>query len=330
MDEAPLKNLTSWVIANTLNKKMSGIEISMSSNDIYDLFINDKRSELKIAVVVGDLTYTNRPQFKKLIDRLSKNQDILSEDHVPIILICYDSDNGNMFFGNIVSWSYRYPIIHKSVTLRKLTPDSWTIFMDNVRIMSNDFRFVDIDKILVIRHLLIEINRVPRKAYGEIVYLRKPIGTETNSTIKIGNKPNEKDQISLRISDNEYPNDVLDDLILEAVKSSYPSTIRKSSVVSNMSCYEELDYLREMQTLPFEICIQPEDNLLTRDIWNMLHDVGLISLKLQIFMDKSWAKQFFLKEKGFAFLSFENWISNYGELLQLSQDTFLNVDSVSK
>ena len=205
-----------------LYRYFKNCKIDFSIQDFSDLIVSDTESDFRFAVSVKRTTYTESEAYSLTIDDILNYENINGKYRIPYAIMCVNEAKETAKFGIIIDWHNSTPIINQKVSLMEITEKSWNKIYNQILSLDKTIRALPNASWKVIKRIPIKDSNANN--LGEIMYLRdfKPNYKMSSPTVR---SEKEKWNIFINgISQNEYPNDKLDDLILKKIKEIYPQT----------------------------------------------------------------------------------------------------------
>lgn len=249
-----------------------------------DLIILQKNTQKKLAYVLVKTGVSN----KFLISKNEKSllDQVINVEKLPIVIFTMLGDD--IIFGILVYWHFNQYFYNKNITWRILNTQNLEWLKVALNAQRRDIRFLP--KHMFRIEKIISLNS-SSLLNGEIRYLRTfedGYKMKKNTTTK----GNEFDRFLYGIPENEYPNDVLDDTIFQAVKGVYPNASVKSKLILFETDIIDLTYLkdRRIETLKIYAISEKEsilipiadlDVLYTPNVWKGKEEIRNVSVKIR-------------------------------------------------
>lgn len=317
------------IVANLLYKRFAGISISFSNQPHYDLVVEEKQSGLVFGVKVGKMDYPSTEEYKKYLDLLEQSKYLLKEERLPIILMCADKETEEIKFGYQLTWERYRASIQTKVTLRDITPDTWDEMVANLKEMDRVIRVLDNEKISIVKRIEVEKKMQGGGiAHAEIIYLRRFTDQYKMQTKEVKTEQEKFQRMVTGIPEEEYPNDILDDVILKGIDSVFPNPRKKSYILLLNTELMDLKRNLERSKKAFNIRIEPEYSDLI-NYSGLIQSFRALEIPLTLYHDP--IKIFddtFNEEYPAVILPVAEWIQYYGILEKLKNETLRSVSDV--
>ena len=220
------------IVANLLFKKINGIGITLTDSPLYDMIVEEKESNLFFGVKVGDMNYLNSSQYASYIETLKQKNYRVDEERFPIILMCVDKKTEKVKFGYQLTWQRFRATIQSRVTLRDITMENWHTMIENLKNMDEVIRVLSNDTIHVVKRIAVERrNSLGGRACADIIYLRKFTDLYKLRPKDVETEQEKYSRMINGISEAEYPNDMLDDVILECINQKFPDSKKTTKIL---------------------------------------------------------------------------------------------------
>lgn len=317
------------IVANLLYKLIDGINITLSNSTLYDLVIEEKSCGLFFAVKVGDMDYPYTEDYQQYLKVLGERNYWTRDERLPIILMCADKNSEEIKFGYQLTWQRYRASIQTKVTLRDMTVENWEDMIVNLKEMDRVIRVLDNGKISVVKRIAIE-KKIPAggMSHGDIIYLRRFTNVYKMQQKEVSNEQEQFKRMLFEIPEEEYPHDLLDDLIMQGIENVYPGARKKSSILSLNTELQDLS--RELDRTKKEVRIRIEPNF--ADLQNyqgFINSVKILDIPLTLYHDPiKILGDNITDEYTSVTMPVVKWIESFGMLEQLLRDTFLRVEDV--
>lgn len=317
------------IVANLLYKKISGIVISFSNTPLYDMIIVEKQSSLQFGVKVGAMDYPTSEEYKSYLDLLEISRYELREERLPIILMCADKDTEVIRFGYQLTWERYRASIQTKVTLRDITPENWNVMIDNLKEMDRVIRVLNNDKISIVKRISVE-KKIAKGgvAHADFIYLRRFTEKYKIQEKEVKTEQEQFQRMLTGIPEDEYPNDILDDVIYRGIESVFSNPKKKSSILLLNTELQDLGRELERSKKSFNIRVEPEFSDLI-NYQGFVNSFGILEIPIMLYHDP--IKIFddtFDDEYSSVTAPVAEWIQIYGVLERLKNETLRSVADV--
>ena len=317
------------IVANLLFKKINGVLISFSSNLLYDLIVEDKQSSLQFGVKVGTMDFTATEEYKNYLSLLEKSRYELKDERMPIILMCADKDTEVIRYGYQLTWERYRATIQTKVTLRDITPENWEMMISNLKEMDRVIRVLDNEKISVIKRISVEKKMTSGGvAHADIIYLRRFTEKYKMKQKEVQNDQEKFQRMLMGIPEEEYPNDILDEVIFKGIEKAFPNPKKMSQIL--LLNTELMDLKRELERSKksFNIIIEPEFSDL-KNFQGFINSIRILEIPLTLYYEPlKIYEDTFHDEYQPLMTPVAEWIQDYGVLERLKNDTLRSVADV--
>lgn len=318
------------IAATILYRHLGNISIEYSQNQYYDLLVNiTSEADLRFGVVVKSSTFTSSQAFQHATNILAEldysNQDL----SLPIILMCVNEATESATFAFLICWNLGRPSIHKRVELRIANKENLELAKDVLKSMDNVIRILSVNNWNVLKtiNLRKDIGN-NREVSASLMYLRSFSGEYRMRQNKVVNEKEKMKRLLYGIPEEEYPSDILDELILHGVQRSYPDAKMKSRLILFSSEINDIQIISQYWKNDAEILIGPD--LLSYDILvqQYARQFQCIKLPLQIYGDNKYFKPYFENEFFEAYSNVGSWVNDYSSVLNLAKTTLKPVSTL--
>lgn len=317
------------IVANLLYKKINGIIVTFSNTPLYDLVVEEKQSGLLFGVKVGAMDYLASNDYQSYLKLLEESKYELKDERIPIILMCADKDTEIIRFGYQLTWERYRATVQTKVTLREITPENWEIMIINLKEMDRVIRILENDKISVIKRIAVE-KKMSRGgiAHADIIYLRRFTEQYKMQKKEVQTEQEKFHRMLTGIPEEEYPNDILDDIIMKGVESVFPNPRKKSHILLLNTEFQDLRRELERSKKEINIRIEPEFSDLL-NYQGFVDSFRILEIPLTLYHDP--IKIFddsFNDEYPSVVAPVAEWIRGYGVLERLKNETLRSIEDV--
>lgn len=317
------------IVANLLYKRIAGIAITFSNLPHYDLVVEEKQSGLVFGVKVGTMDYLSTEKYKEYLYLLEQSRYVLKEERLPIILMCADKETEAIRFGYQLTWERYRASIQTKVTLRDIAPETWDEMVTNLKEMDRVIRVLDNEKISIVRRIAVEKKmQWGGIAHAEIIYLRRFTEQYKMQTKEVKTEQEHFHRMITGIPEDEYPNDILDEVILKGINSVFPNPRKKSQILLLNTDLMDLKRNLDCARKAFNIRIEPEYSDLI-NYSGFIRSFRILEIPLTLYHEPIKIFDDTFKEECPAVISpVAEWIQNYGILEKLKNETLRSVSDV--
>lgn len=317
------------IVANLLYKKINSIIVSFSNTPLYDLVVEEKQSGLLFGVKAAGMDYPDSGEYQSYLKLLEDCKYELKDERMPIILMCADKDTEIIRFGYQLTWERYRATIQTKVTLRDINPENWEALIVNLKEMDRVIRFLENDKISVIKRIAVEKKMSwGGIAHADIIYLRRFTEQYKMQKKEVQTEQERFHRMLTGIPEEEYPNDILDDVILKGVESVFPNPQKKSQILLLNTELQDLKRELERSKKAINIRIEPEFS----DLLNykgFVNSFRILEIPITLYHDP--IKIFddsFNDEYPSVVAPVAEWIRGYGVLERLKNETLRSIEDV--
>ena len=182
------------------------------------------RPNMPFLVYVASSSFLQTNAYKEYLRRLEM-AEINGDDGLPIILMLVNENSESVMMSIILYWKYGRAFINSKPKFRTLSEDSIKWLTKCVEGLYNVISFLDNEDLRVIKQIDLNDDRF---IDAHVIYLRN-----FTPTYKMKEKDPEISDFERMLNgtpQNEYPNDILDDIILATIRKEYPNAEIKSAL----------------------------------------------------------------------------------------------------
>lgn len=317
------------IVAHLLYKKINSIIVSFSNTPLYDLVVEEKQSGLLFGVKAAGMDYPDSGEYQSYLKLLEDCKYELKDERMPIILMCADKDTEIIRFGYQLTWERYRATIQTKVTLRDINPENWEALIVNLKEMDRVIRFLENDKISVIKRIAVEKKMSwGGIAHADIIYLRRFTEQYKMQKKEVQTEQERFHRMLTGIPEEEYPNDILDDVILKGVESVFPNPRKKSQILLLNTELQDLKRELERSKKAINIRIEPEFSELL-NYKGFVNSFRILEIPITLYHDP--IKIFddsFNDEYPSVVAPVAEWIRGYGVLERLKNETLRSIEDV--
>lgn len=314
MDQKQWRSLQ--IAATILYRYFGKITIENSPNCLYDILVKyQDGSDLKFGVIVKSSTYLRSKQFSSDIELLKAQNFNLTDNQVPVLLMCINEVNETAKIGFLIGWRYGRPRIYNNLELRSFDKSNAEKVLEILKSMDDVIRVLSNNDLSVKKNISFS-NQYPQgiTQYGDIIYLRKLSSNYKMKKVEVVNKKEKFNRLLKGIPQDEYPSDLLDQLILQAVKSRYANAECKSSNVLFSTDLKDLQFYEGMHKTQCHIKILPDLSTLPQQFWGVVNGVNVVTINLELYVPGIFNVEVFDNECFEVSVDFDGWLKKYNEL----------------
>lgn len=326
--EQYLLTLRCRIAANLLYKRNSLLHISMTNNPFYDLLVEDSNSGLRFGVKVGGKDYDHSEVFlDSYLTKLSHYYlcDKEEIDLIPICLMCVDEVTEEGRCGLLVSFIRNKPEIIKEPMLRALSKSGYNGLIKELYESDYVIRFLDMKLVGILKTIVFE-NPCDLKAQGKVVYRRNFTDTYRMPPPREEGDKDRFDHYLHGPSQEEYPSDELDRVILSAIRSRYTNVKLNNSLLIFNRDYKDLR--RDYGDLPRKSIVIQVEPILDPDTFHYLGElIRCPRIGLSLYIDNPLYKDIFSDLIIQYTIEKENWSDIYDKIITL-QPTLTDLSKI--
>lgn len=270
-------------VKDILLKFWPGINILDFETPICDLLVEVQDTSLKFSVEVkikSSLTEQVLSDFYNQVGLAIYRQ---GAPNIPVILALYDDQLGSVELGIAVSWRINSPVVDKNMKFIELNQDTADAILDNIKASDSVIRMLSDTNCKVVKRINFRIPFDKLKIACHIIYLRDFSPAYKMNCRKPQNKQEEMNRFLYGIPQDEYPNDPMDEMILDAIKNKYVDAECRSSLLLFSTELRDLKTeLSSMLRFDCNILIEPS---VSQTLLPYFDGIKIVSLRLDTFMD---------------------------------------------
>ena len=317
------------IVANLLYKRINGIAIKFSNSPLYDLVVEEKQSGLLFGVKVGQSDFADSLEYKSYLSLLEQRGYEMTDERLPIILMCADKETEVIKFGYQLTWERYRASVQTKVTLRDITPDNWETMIINLKEMDRVIRILDNNKISIVKRVSVE-RKMPYGgvAHAEVIYLRRFTDHYKMKQKEVRSEQERFQRMLTGIPEEEYPRDLLDEVILKGVEKVFPQPVVKSQILLLNIELQDLRREQEQTQKTYNIRVEPEISDLI-NYQGFIQSIRILEIPLTLYHSPiRLFNDCFNNEYPTVKEPLPEWIQNYGILEKLKNETLRSMTDV--
>ena len=213
---------------------------------------------------------------------------------LPIILLLVNEEKESAKVGFLVGWRFGRPRIYKNFELRALNQKSADTCLQIIKSMDEVIRVLSTENINVLKRISfskkLHDNRVQQ---AEILYLRKLSSSYRMNQKEVVDERERFERLLKGTPEDEYPQDELDNVILEAVKNQYKNAKVSSKLLLLSTDIEDLQHYKDIHCYHTTLLVSPDLSNLPKVALSMLDGLEMFNVGLDIFVENVFYQQAF-------------------------------------
>lgn len=180
--------------------------------------------DMPFLISVASTSFLQTRAYKDYLGRL-EHMEIRGNAGLPIVLMLVNENSGSIMLSIILYWKYGRAFINNKPKFRTLNENNVRWLSSCIEGLYNVISFLDDNDLRVVKQIDLNDDRFED---AHVIYLRN-----FTATYKMKEKNPEIDDFERMLNgtpQNEYPNDILDDVILAMIRKKYPNAEIKSSL----------------------------------------------------------------------------------------------------
>ena len=251
-------------------------------------------TDLKFGVIVKK-AFDNLPNsIDRLVNMLNKVDYTQAVNQIPIVLLAVDEPTESAKIAFLVGWRFGKPRIYKNFELRNLNQKTADICLQIIKSMDDVIRILSVDDLNVLKKITfskkLADNRVQQ---AEVLYLRKLSSTYRMSQKEVVEEKERFERLLKGTPEEDYPQDELDELILESVKKQFKNAKVRSKLMLLSTELDDLQSYRDVHCVHTNLLVSPDLTSLPEIALSMLDGLELFSVGIDIFVENIFYQEAF-------------------------------------
>lgn len=209
------------IAAVKLYKFFPDLSIQTSENGYYDLFATDKVSGFKFGVKVGSSKMLSTNEYEEYFDKL--RQVAADSIDCPIVAMSVNESSEEVKIGIITKIGIGETKLFRMPQMVVINTANARILYDNIKAMDSVIRALDSSNCGIVKQLTISVplgNGVEEVANA--IYVRPFTDVYKMRATETVTEKERFERYVYGIPENEYPSDILDEVILKGMTEEYP------------------------------------------------------------------------------------------------------------
>ena len=251
-------------------------------------------TDLKFGVIVMRASDDLSNSINRLTNSLADIDCTQGINQIPIILMAVDEPTESAKIAFLLGWRLGKPRIYKNFEFRNLNQKTADICLQLIKSLDEVIRILSTDDLNVLKKITfskkIQNNRVQQ---AEILYLRKLSSTYRMCQKEIVDEKERFERLLKGMPEEEYPQDELDTVILDAVKKQFRNAKVYSKLMLFSTELDELQFYRDVHRVAITLSVSPDLSQLPPVALAMLDGLKKFSVNLDIFVENIFYQQAF-------------------------------------
>lgn len=280
--------------ASDIKKYLPNAALEQNSSPYWDFIVRIEDHEILFGVKIVRTDYARSKSYTDYIDVLRQHD---AEQKLPIALICVNEAKEDLRTGILLSWQYRRPSIDSNVTLKPSSRERWNYLVDVIKATASEHYKVGVlhsENCYIKKTIDLNVTDLNGRIYiGELVYLRK-LSEEYRMNSPVERTPEEQFNVLLNgIPREEYPSDVLDDAIFEAIQQTFDvEPVRNEMLILTTELRDALRY-RDYLRGEVSVSITPTINDIMDVAIRLMGQFSVFNVGIDLFVHSNEDLQFF-------------------------------------
>lgn len=306
--------------ASLLLRMNDQIKITQANSVLYDIAIETPVDNAVCLVKVVDDEFLKEDEWLKYMEIIhsAKAQDHLGNK--PLLLLKLNETELALDF-HFLGWDdWGEYNIEEQIEFHRLTQDNIKLLFDEIRKYYHVIRILDVDKVKVVKHVVLNQDVYGHQVPAEIVYFRDFKEDYKMNSQEPANEEERREKEQNVHLQREYPNDILDEGILAAVRTRHPEAdMRNSLLVTNTEYRKWASIQKRCKHEEAEIRIMPDLGGLPIELLARLGTIEALRFWVDIYFQPAHVDHLYDNEGYDLRLPLEGWVdtlNRYAEVLK--------------
>ena len=306
--------------ASLLMRINEQIKISQTNSSLYDIAIETPVDRAVCVARVVDDEFLRGEEWTAYMQRIHtiKIQDQIG--NYPLLLLKLNEEDLSLGF-HFLGWDdWGEYNIDEEIVFHRLTQENIKLLFDEIRKHNHVIKFLDIDKAKVVKQIILNQDIYGHQVPAQIVYFRDfKEDYKMNPQEPANDDECREKEMNVHLQ-REYPSDILDEGILNAVRTRHPEAeMRNSLLVTNTEYRKWTGIQKHFKHDEAEIRIIPDIGGLPIDMLGRLGSIEAIKFGLDIYIQPAHIDHLYDNEGYDLKLPLNGWVdmlNRYTEVLK--------------
>lgn len=303
-----------------LYRNIPNISLKQSDDNVYDVLCSTTIDGLRFGINVVSSSFSTSNTYEHYLKYLDSVDYSDKNYRIPILLMAVNESTETAMIGIQVGWRFGKPTIFKKPSMMSLTKENSNKILDAVKSMDETIRLLSEYDMKIIKTINLEKSDPNgMNHHARMVYLRDLTEQYKMSPKVMVNERENFNRLLTGIPEEEYPNDFLDDAVLEMVKQKFPNANMKSQRLLFSSELRDLQQLSQLRRFTSEMYVVPNMNSLLGTTNTMPKEFKYVHFGIDVFVDFPFNSLYFENLSFTKFEPIENWlktINNYSKAIK--------------
>ena len=300
------------IAAMILYRNIPNITLVQSDDNVYDILCSSNIDELRFGINVMSSSFSTSNTYERYLNYLDSVDYSDKNYRIPILLMAVNESTETAMIGIQIGWRFGKPTIFKKPSMMSLTKENSNKILDAVKSMDETIRLLSEYGMKIIKTINLD-KSAPNgmNHYASMVYLRDLTEQYKMKPKIVVNEREKFNRLLTGIPEEEYPNDFLDEAVLEMVKQVFPYANMKSKLLLFSNELRDLQQLSQTIRLTSELFVEPNLNGLPDIAITMLNGLKLVHFGIDVFVDNPFSKPYFENLSFTKIEPIEGWLKTF-------------------
>lgn len=306
--------------ASLLMRLNEQIKLTQANSVLYDISIETPVDNAVCLVKVIDDEFLQDEEWVKYLGIIHSARAQEEFDNKPLLLLKLNETELALDF-HLLGWDdWGEYNIDNQIEFRRLSYDSIKFLFDEIRKHYHVIKILDVEKVKVVKHVVLKQDVYGHQVPAEIVYFRDFKEDYKMTPQEPANEEEYREKERYGHHKREYPNDILDEGILAAVRTRHPEAdMRNSLLVTNTEYRKWAGIQKRRKHEEAEIRIMPDLGGLPIELLARLGTIEGLRFRLDIYFQPAYIDHLYDNEGYDLRLPLEGWVdtlNRYTEVLK--------------
>lgn len=313
-DISKIRNIQ--IVASQILQLQPECRLRQVNSDLIDLYVELPIDRAAFLLHIIPERFFNADVVDELKSRIDHRKHTPEIDGFPIILAVVNENENSVSADFLLDWDYTECIFNANINLQKMDKSFFEAIRTRVRQECHQIRVLDIENIKFIKTIRLAHDRNNNNCNADLVYLRKMTPEYKINKQDPPGPPAQED----------FPSDILDDTILEAVRTVYPEAVIINELLALSTDYRTLLRYKNYQKDYAEVRVLPDISQIPVELLQYINNIEAFRIRFDIFMQYRHPNTAFSNEGFEIRYPFNNWANILVSLTGATK----NFESVSK
>lgn len=295
------------------------VKIFQANSSLYDIIIVTPIDRTECLVKIVDEEFMTSVEWMEYQRQLQSEKVQDSFDGRPLLLLKLDEIKLELYF-HLLGWdNWGEYIIECKTEFHFLDGNNVKTLFDEIRKHYHVIKLLDVDNVKVVKQIKLSEDVYGHRVPADIVYFRDFTDNYKITRIEPSNEEERREKERFVHLQKEYPNDILDDGILKAVRIKHPNAEPWNSLLVSNTDYRKWSGIqRRLKHEEVEIRILPNFDSVPTEMLAFFNGIEAMQFRLDVYFEPVHIEHLYDNEGYELRLPLNGWVNTlnkYSEVL---------------